>query len=105
MGSSKTVTIGVLALQGAFIEHVHHLQRCAKEYLTEYGLDALEVITVRTVPELERCDALVIPGGESTSISLIAQRTGLHEHLVSFVHDPSKAIWGTCAGLILYPSR
>ena len=100
MGSEKRVTIGVLALQGAFIEHVYHLQRCAREYLNEYGLDALEVITVRTVSELERCDALVIPGGESTSISLIAQRTGLHEHLVRFVHDPTKAIWGTCAGLI-----
>lgn len=87
--------VGILALQGAFIEHIQHLEKC----ITENKYD-LSVTTVKTPEELEICDALIIPGGESTSMSLIAQRTGMYPHLLKFVHDPSKAIWGTCAGLI-----
>lgn len=87
--------VGVLALQGAFLEHVQHLERCVLE--KEYDL---KVITVKTPEELSRCDALIIPGGESTAMSLIAQRTGMFPHLRKFVHDPTKATWGTCAGLI-----
>lgn len=87
--------VGVLALQGAFFEHVQHLEKC----VADNGYD-VEILTVRTPEELSQCDALVLPGGESTSMSLIAQRTGMFPHLRKFVHDPSKAIWGTCAGLI-----
>lgn len=87
--------VGVLALQGAFLEHVQHLERCIVD--NEYDL---KVITVKTPNDLSQCDALIIPGGESTSMSLIAQRTGMFTHLRKFVHDPSKATWGTCAGLI-----
>lgn len=91
--SSKV--IGVLALQGAFIEHIQHLNCCIKDN----GYD-LNVIAVKTADELNKCDALIIPGGESTSMSLIAQRTGMYKHLREFVHNPAKAVWGTCAGLI-----
>lgn len=87
--------VGVLALQGAFLEHVQHFERCVRD--NGYNIS---IITVKTPEELSRCDALVIPGGESTSMSLIAQRTGMFPHLRKFVHDPSKATWGTCAGLI-----
>lgn len=87
--------VGVLALQGAFVEHVQHFERCACD--NNYDL---KIITVKTPEELEQCDALVIPGGESTSMSLIAQRTGMYPYLLEFVHNPNKAIWGTCAGLI-----
>ncbi|EDO15505.1 hypothetical protein Kpol_467p17 [Vanderwaltozyma polyspora DSM 70294] len=92
--------IGVLALQGAFIEHIERLQECIKEY-DNYDLDEdINIISVRTPEELEKCKALIIPGGESTSMSLIAQRTGFLPFLRDFVNDSSKAIWGTCAGLI-----
>ncbi|GAV55491.1 hypothetical protein ZYGR_0AV01220 [Zygosaccharomyces rouxii] len=87
--------IGVLALQGAFIEHIQHLNRCIEQ--NSYNL---KVIAVRTAEELNQCDALIIPGGESTSMSLIAQRTGMYKPLYDFVRNPSKAVWGTCAGLI-----
>ena len=90
--------IGVLALQGAFIEHIEHLESCISGN-SEY-CDSITVIPVRNPQELIGCDALVIPGGESTSMSLIAQRTGMYPHLKEFVHNPDKAIWGTCAGLI-----
>ena len=62
----------------------------------------LVAIPVRTLPELERCHALIMPGGESTTISLLASHTpGLLEGLKKFVQDPERAVWGTCAGMIL----
>lgn len=91
--------IGVLALQGAFIEHVQHLENCVEVYGETYGWD-VKVTTVRTKDELWKCDGLVIPGGESTAMSLIAQRTGFYPELYKFVHSPEKKVWGTCAGLI-----
>lgn len=106
-----TLTIGVLALQGAFVEHIVLLQHAASDlkaqatYTGSEHADAaqpqLEFIEVRNPDELARCCALVIPGGESTSISLIAERTGLLEPLRDFVKVARKPVWGTCAGLIL----
>ena len=60
-----------------------------------------EFLEVRTPGELERCTALILPGGESTSISLIAERTGLLDPLREFVKVRRRPVWGTCAGLIL----
>jgi pyridoxal 5'-phosphate synthase pdxT subunit len=81
--------IGVLALQGAFLEHVVKFK--------DIGVNAMEV---RTPEELSRCDALVIPGGESTSITLIAQRNGMWDSLVAWV-KAKQPTWGTCAGMIM----
>ncbi|KXT15413.1 hypothetical protein AC579_2185 [Pseudocercospora musae] len=58
-------------------------------------------IQVRTADQLSECDALILPGGESTSISLIAERCGLLEPLRQYVKVQRKPVWGTCAGLIL----
>lgn len=90
------LTIGVLALQGAFLEHVQHLERVRSSVGVDYA-----VLEVRTVEELAQCQALVIPGGESTSISLVAERSGLLEPLRDFVKKDKKPVWGTCAGMIL----
>jgi 5'-phosphate synthase pdxT subunit len=50
----------------------------------------------------QRCDALVIPGGESTAITRVAARTdGLLPALIEFVADPARPVYGTCAGMIL----
>jgi len=78
----------VLALQGGFSEHVESLRKC--------GADAVEV---RTAAELSGVDGLVIPGGESTSLGLIAERQGLVAPLRAFVAE--RPTWGTCAGLIM----
>ncbi|CAD6643893.1 XXYS1_4_G0011690.mRNA.1.CDS.1 [Saccharomyces cerevisiae] len=94
-----TVVIGVLALQGAFIEHVRHVEKCIVENRDFYE-KKLSVITVKDKNQLAQCDALIIPGGESTAMSLIAERTGFYEDLYAFVHNPSKVTWGTCAGMI-----
>lgn len=77
------LTVGVLALQGGFAEHIELLNRAAAGIVSEdFTFKAIEV---RTVQELARCDALVIPGGESTTISFVAQQSGLLEPLRDFV--------------------
>ncbi|KAF2492924.1 glutamine amidotransferase [Lophium mytilinum] len=101
MPSAQPVTVGVLALQGAFSEHVQLLRHAAvalKAHDSETRFDFLEI---RTPQELVRCDALIIPGGESTTISLVAARSGMLEPLRDFVKVIRKPTWGTCAGLIL----
>lgn len=75
------VTIGVLALQGAFIEHIQLLKKAAEQE----GLSDWEFIEVRTPQELDRCHGLVLPGGESTTMSLVAARSNLLEPLRDFV--------------------
>ncbi|MCY3916188.1 MAG: pyridoxal 5'-phosphate synthase glutaminase subunit PdxT [Chloroflexi bacterium] len=79
--------IGVLALQGAFIEHIKMLRRL--------GFDAVEV---RLPHQLDRLDGLIIPGGESTTIGKLASEYGLIAPLRRFAR--TKPTWGTCAGMI-----
>ncbi|KAI0254189.1 PdxT/SNO family [Lactifluus subvellereus] len=92
MQLTADLAIGILALQGAFTEHEAMLQKTS-------GKRHLEVIQVRSPEELKRCDALIIPGGESTTIALLARLSGLMEPLREFIK--SKPVWGTCAGAIL----
>lgn len=81
------VKIGVLALQGAFIEHQQIFQRLG-----------VESVQVRLPHELDDLDGLVIPGGESTTIGKLASAYGLIEPLREFAKR--RPTWGTCAGLI-----
>ena len=79
-------TVGVLALQGAFSEHVQLLRQAAKELKQRKCADIKwEFIEVRTPQELARCEGLIIPGGESTAMSLVAARSGILEPLREFV--------------------
>ncbi|KAF8638473.1 hypothetical protein AX17_002184 [Amanita inopinata Kibby_2008] len=91
-GEACAVMIGILALQGAFAEHQTALQKLSLKR-------KISVIQVRTSEDLDKCDALVIPGGESTTIALLAKLSGLLEPLRAFVR--TKPVWGTCAGAIL----
>ncbi len=79
--------IGVLALQGAFMEH--------RKILGELGVESVEV---RLPKQLEGLDGLIIPGGESTTIGKLAVTYGLMEPLRAFAVE--KPVWGTCAGMI-----
>jgi pyridoxal 5'-phosphate synthase pdxT subunit len=83
------ITVGVLALQGAFREHLNLLRRASESIhnrLPEARPDIkFNFQAVRTSEELSRCDALIIPGGESTTISLVAARSNLLEPLRDFV--------------------
>jgi 5'-phosphate synthase pdxT subunit len=78
--------IGVLALQGAFREHVRVLERL--------GADVVEV---RLPAQLAGLDGLVIPGGESTTIMRLAALYGLDDAIRSF----DRPVFGTCAGMIV----
>ncbi len=82
-------TIGVLALQGAFIEHVHALERL--------GVEAREV---RLPRDLDGLDGLIMPGGESTTIGKLMVQYGLDEPIRARARA-GFPIWGTCAGMIL----
>lgn len=86
--------VGVLALQGSFREHMSLLQRVP-------GVQAIEV---RTKEELSSVAGLIIPGGESTTMALVAERWGLIPELRAFAKQ-GKAIWGTCAGMIFLAER
>jgi pyridoxal 5'-phosphate synthase pdxT subunit len=79
--------IGVLALQGAFIEHI--------KILEQLGVEAAEV---RLPEDLQGLDGLIIPGGESTTIGKLATLYGLIEPTRAFA--AAKPVWGTCAGMI-----
>lgn len=83
------MTIGVLALQGDFREHI--------AALAKLGENALEI---RTVEQLEQVAALIIPGGESTTISFLAKSTGLDLAIAERIKS-GMAIYGSCAGMIL----
>ncbi|KAJ9130700.1 Pyridoxine [Coniochaeta hoffmannii] len=98
-------TIGVLALQGGFHEHLSllhkalaHLKASQPAKWQQHNPNFIEV---RNSEQLSRCDALIIPGGESTTIAFIAAQSGLLEPLRQFVKVDKKPTWGTCAGLIL----
>ena len=82
------MTVGVLALQGDFREHIAVLE--------SIGCDAIEV---RTPEDLELSDALVIPGGESTTIGRLTTRYGLIEPIRQRCAS-GMPVFGTCAGMI-----
>jgi 5'-phosphate synthase pdxT subunit len=83
------VVVGVLALQGDFAAHAKTLR--------ELGAEVREV---RTPADLEGLDGLVMPGGESTTMTRGVEREGLAEPLRAF-HAAGRPIFGTCAGLIM----
>ncbi len=81
--------IGVLALQGAFIEHINMLRRIG-----------VEAVPVRLPQELQNLDGLVIPGGESTTIGRLLERWELVPELEKQI-AAGLPVLGTCAGMIL----
>jgi pyridoxal 5'-phosphate synthase pdxT subunit len=86
MNTNKTV--GVLALQGDFEAHRRAIERA--------GGTAVEV---RTAAEMDSCDGLIIPGGESTTMLKLLELENLTEAVRAFA--AKKPVYGTCAGAIL----
>jgi pyridoxal 5'-phosphate synthase pdxT subunit len=82
------ITVGVLALQGDFAEH--------EAVLGQLGVGTREV---RLPRDLEGLDALVIPGGESTTLTRLLAAFGLIEPIRHFAAE--RPVWGTCAGMIV----
>ncbi len=84
--------IGVLALQGAFIEHL--------KIFSHLGVSAVEI---RLPKQLDGLDGLVIPGGESTTIGKLAVMYNFMEPLIEFA--AVNPVWGTCAGMIFMAKK
>src|SRR5437870_889403 len=87
-GSERSARVGVLGLQGDFSEHLTTLR----------GIGA-EGIDVRRPEQLDEIDALIIPGGESTTIGKLAQNYGITPKLRERAAQ-GMPVWGTCAGAI-----
>lgn len=90
---TSSVTVGVLALQGAFAAHL--------SILRDLGVEACEV---KTNEQLASVDALVIPGGESTTMSMLLVKGDMLDPLRQRVAD-GMPVFGTCAGMILCSER
>jgi 5'-phosphate synthase pdxT subunit len=84
--------VGVLALQGAFIEHQNMLK----------GLN-VQTTDVRLPEHLDTIDGLIIPGGESTTIGKLAEAYNLIDPIQTFAKK--RPIWGTCAGMIFMAKK
>ncbi len=91
--------IGILALQGDVSEHVVTLKSAIKEL----GLDA-DIVEVRRINQLSQVSALLIPGGESTTLANQLKRFGLFQPIKEMA-NAGKPIMGTCAGCILLASK
>ncbi len=87
--------VGVIALQGDFPEHAYALRRAAEELSVE-----VDVVPVKRPHHLRDLDALVLTGGESTTIGMLLKRTGLLGHLRDHLSSGVPTL-GTCAGAIL----
>jgi len=83
------IKVGVLALQGAFREHVNAIRKC--------GVYAKEI---KLPEQIVFMDGLIIPGGESTTINKLLKKYGFKTYLDNF-YKKGKPIFGTCAGLII----
>lgn len=81
--------IGVLAMQGAYREHI--------KILKSLGIEAIDV---RYEEDIDNIDGLIIPGGESTTMGKLIKTLGLYDKLKSRIEN-NMPVWGTCAGMIL----
>ena len=81
--------IGVLAMQGAYREHL--------KILKSLGIGAIDV---RYEEDIDNIDGLIIPGGESTTMGKLIKTLGLYDKLKSRIEN-NMPVWGTCAGMIL----
>lgn len=82
--------VGVLGLQGAFIEHIE-----------KFSNINVESVIVKNNNDFDKIDSLVIPGGESTVILKLLRDNNLIDRLNQFIHQERKVVMGVCAGLIV----
>jgi 5'-phosphate synthase pdxT subunit len=94
------IHIGILAVQGAVAEHKRTVERTLK--MLELKGDT---VLIRSKKDLDGSDAIIIPGGESTTISKLIVKFGLSERLKDRVEQEDFPVMGTCAGCILLASE
>lgn len=87
-------TVGVLALQGAFKEHIELLN----------SIDGVNAVEVRNLETLNEVDGIILPGGESTAMGKLLRDFNLMEPLKKRIEN-KMPVWGTCAGMILLANK
>ena len=90
------LTIGVIGIQGAISEHVKTMKEALK-FTNKYG----NVFVINNKKDLEKIDALILPGGESTTISRALYSSGLFDAILSIIKEKNLPIMGTCAGCVI----
>ncbi|KAF2071524.1 hypothetical protein CYY_007150 [Polysphondylium violaceum] len=107
--NEKSLNIAVLSLQGGFKEHVDMIHSLANEYKGIVDLNVKEIRSYEQMKEFKP-DGVILPGGESTSMSIIAsshstsKSENIFEYLRQYV-ESGNPIWGTCAGSIMLSNQ
>lgn len=96
---TESIKVGILEVQGAFLEHKNALLK-AKEILQLKC--PLEIYEVRQASHVNSSlDGMIIPGGESTTMSLFLKKNNMVEPMRQWIEDKNHVTWGTCAGMII----
>ena len=96
----KKVSIGVIGIQGAVTEHIQSM----KELFKKTGTSG-EVFPIKNIEEIKKIDGLIIPGGESTTISRILFEKGFNKEIKKRVETDNLPIMGTCAGCVILAKK
>jgi len=90
------VNIGVVGIQGAISEHISSMKRA----LNESNIDG-NVFLIKCKDDFKNINALILPGGESTTISRTLFYSGMHNKILNLIEENNLPIMGTCAGCVL----
>jgi len=94
------LTIGVIGIQGAISEHIKTMKDALQATKTS-GM----VFIIKDKKELEKIDAIILPGGESTTISRALYNSGLYDAILKKINNDNIPIMGTCAGCVILASE
>lgn len=94
------VCIGVIGIQGAISEHISSMKKAVEVTNTQGN-----VFLIRDKQEIDKVDGLILPGGESTTISRILYKTGFFEVISNRIKENNLPILGTCAGCVMLSSE
>ena len=95
----KSLSIGIIGIQGAVSEHIFSMKETLKKTNT-----AGKVFIVKDKKEIDEIDGLLLPGGETTTISKILTKSGLYDKLFKKIKEDNLPVLGTCAGCVLLAS-
>jgi 5'-phosphate synthase pdxT subunit len=96
----KKTTIGIVGIQGAISEHFFSFENVIKKF----NING-EIVLVREPLQIDKIDALIIPGGESTTISNLLYKSGLYQKILKKIKEGNLPIMGTCAGCVILASK
>ena len=96
----KKISIGVIGIQGAVSEHITVMEKTLQETNTPG-----EVFVIKDKDQMKKVNALILPGGESTTISRELYKTGINDVIYDRIKNDSLPVMGTCAGCVLLASE